>query len=56
MDEVHKDKTEEIHHWKMILKRDTSSDDQVSRPPVSIAACLCGIPSVIETDASYQRF
>lgn len=29
LDEVHKDKTEEIHRWKIILKRDNSSDDQV---------------------------
>uniref|UniRef100_A0A4W6CYM2 R3H domain-containing protein n=1 Tax=Lates calcarifer TaxID=8187 RepID=A0A4W6CYM2_LATCA len=29
LDEVHKDKTEEIHCWKIILKRDNSSDDQV---------------------------
>lgn len=28
-DEVHKDKADEIHCWKMILKRDSSSDDQV---------------------------
>ena len=27
---VHKDKTEEIIHWKSILKRDSSSDEQVS--------------------------
>lgn len=27
---VHKDKTEEISHWKSILKRDNSSDEQVS--------------------------
>lgn len=29
LDEVHEDKTEEIHQWKIILKRDNSSDDQV---------------------------
>lgn len=29
MDKVHKDKTEEIQQWKIILKRDNSSDDQV---------------------------
>lgn len=29
LDEVHKDKTEEIHQWKIILKRGSSLDDQV---------------------------
>ncbi|XP_030003145.1 cAMP-regulated phosphoprotein 21 isoform X3 [Sphaeramia orbicularis] len=28
LDEVHKDKREDIHRWKSILKRDNSSDDQ----------------------------
>ncbi|XP_041823063.1 cAMP-regulated phosphoprotein 21 isoform X3 [Melanotaenia boesemani] len=28
LDKVSKDKTEEIHQWKIILKRDNSSDDQ----------------------------
>ncbi|KAM9737367.1 cAMP-regulated phosphoprotein 21 isoform 1-T3 [Menidia menidia] len=28
LDKVHKDKSEEIHQWKIILKRDNSSDEQ----------------------------
>lgn len=45
LDEVHKDKTEEITHWKSILKRDNSSDDQVcvsfvSYPHVSLGFSL----------------
>lgn len=31
VDKVHKDKTEEIQQWKIILKRDNSSDDQQRR-------------------------
>ncbi|XP_075872306.1 cAMP-regulated phosphoprotein 21-like [Nelusetta ayraudi] len=31
---VHKDKTEEIHHWKMILKRDSSCEEQSRLHPL----------------------
>ncbi|XP_034401809.1 cAMP-regulated phosphoprotein 21 isoform X3 [Cyclopterus lumpus] len=42
LDEVHKDKKEEIHRWKIILKRDNSSDDQQSK-------------SMEEREEEYQR-
>uniref|UniRef100_A0A7N8X2W2 cAMP-regulated phosphoprotein, 21 n=1 Tax=Mastacembelus armatus TaxID=205130 RepID=A0A7N8X2W2_9TELE len=41
LDEVHKDKTEEIHRWKIILKRD-SSDDQVC-----MSTCICSCCRII---------
>ncbi|XP_070840307.1 cAMP-regulated phosphoprotein 21 isoform X2 [Chaetodon trifascialis] len=51
LDEVHKDKTEEIHQWKMILKRDNSSDDQTRHHPLREKQSK----SVEEREEEYQR-
>ncbi|KAM6974074.1 cAMP-regulated phosphoprotein 21 isoform 2-T2 [Tautogolabrus adspersus] len=34
LDEVHNEKAEDIHRWKIILKRDNSSDDQIKLHPL----------------------
>ncbi|XP_075995614.1 cAMP-regulated phosphoprotein 21 isoform X2 [Genypterus blacodes] len=34
MEEVHEDKTEEVHRWKAILKRDNSSEEQTRIHPL----------------------
>ncbi|XP_072226317.1 cAMP-regulated phosphoprotein 21 [Leuresthes tenuis] len=51
LDKLHKDKTEEIHQWKIILKRDNSADDQnrfhLSREKQS--------KSMEEREEEYQR-
>ncbi|XP_070703211.1 cAMP-regulated phosphoprotein 21 isoform X2 [Pempheris klunzingeri] len=51
LDEVHKDKTEEIHQWKIILKRDNSSDDQTRLHPLREKQSK----SVEEREEEYQR-
>ncbi|XP_074543484.1 cAMP-regulated phosphoprotein 21 isoform X1 [Halichoeres trimaculatus] len=33
-DQVHKDKADDIHQWKIILKRDNSSEDQIRPHPL----------------------
>ncbi|XP_026156051.1 cAMP-regulated phosphoprotein 21 isoform X2 [Mastacembelus armatus] len=50
LDEVHKDKTEEIHRWKIILKRD-SSDDQTRLHPLREKQSR----SMEEREEEYQR-
>ncbi|XP_035476377.2 cAMP-regulated phosphoprotein 21 [Scophthalmus maximus] len=50
-DEVHKDKADEIHCWKMILKRDSSSDDQTRIHPLREKQTK----SVEEREEEYQR-
>ncbi|KAM9340436.1 cAMP-regulated phosphoprotein 21 isoform 2-T2 [Symphorus nematophorus] len=50
-DEVHKDKTEEIHRWKIILKRDNSSDDQTRHHPLREKQSK----SMEEREEEYQR-
>ncbi|XP_029299185.1 LOW QUALITY PROTEIN: cAMP-regulated phosphoprotein 21 [Cottoperca gobio] len=50
LDEVHKDKTEEIHCWKIILKRD-SSDDQTRLHPLREKQSK----SMEEREEEYQR-
>lgn len=47
IDEVHEEKTEEIHKWKIILKRDNSSDEQVGLAS-SLAAAENQICSIVE--------
>ncbi|XP_031179036.1 cAMP-regulated phosphoprotein 21 isoform X1 [Sander lucioperca] len=51
LDEVHKDKTEEIHQWKIILKRDNSSDDQTRFHPLREKQSK----SMEEREEEYQR-
>ncbi|XP_056876043.1 cAMP-regulated phosphoprotein 21 [Takifugu flavidus] len=51
LDEVHKDKTEEITHWKSILKRDNSSDDQSRLHPLREKQSK----SVEEREEEYKR-
>ncbi|XP_076610117.1 cAMP-regulated phosphoprotein 21 isoform X2 [Chaetodon auriga] len=51
LDEVHQDKTEEIHQWKIILKRDNSSDDQTRHHPLREKQSK----SVEEREEEYQR-
>ncbi|XP_054461839.1 cAMP-regulated phosphoprotein 21 [Anoplopoma fimbria] len=51
LDEVHKDKTEEIHRWKIILKRDNSSDDQTRLHPLREKQSK----SMEEREEEYQR-
>ncbi|XP_073319052.1 cAMP-regulated phosphoprotein 21 isoform X2 [Pagrus major] len=51
LDEVHKDKTEEIHRWKIILKRDNSSDDQTRLHPLQEKQSK----SMEEREEEYQR-
>ncbi|XP_039978013.1 cAMP-regulated phosphoprotein 21 [Xiphias gladius] len=51
LDEVHKDKTEEIHCWKVILKRDSSSDDQNRLHPLREKQSK----SMEEREEEYQR-
>uniref|UniRef100_A0A4W6CYI6 SUZ domain-containing protein n=1 Tax=Lates calcarifer TaxID=8187 RepID=A0A4W6CYI6_LATCA len=51
LDEVHKDKTEEIHCWKIILKRDNSSDDQTRHHPLREKQSK----SMEEREEEYQR-
>lgn len=50
LDQVHKDKTEEIHRWKIILKRDNSSDDQTRLHPLREKQ-----RSMEEREEEYQR-
>ncbi|XP_033981146.1 cAMP-regulated phosphoprotein 21 [Trematomus bernacchii] len=51
LDQVHKDKTEEIHRWKIILKRDNSSDDQNRLHPLREKQSK----SMEEREEEYQR-
>eukprot|EP00066_Takifugu_rubripes_P017985 XP_011607251.1 PREDICTED: cAMP-regulated phosphoprotein 21-like [Takifugu rubripes] len=51
LDEVHKDNTEEITHWKSILKRDNSSDDQSRLHPLREKQSK----SVEEREEEYKR-
>uniref|UniRef100_A0A3Q1IKX8 Uncharacterized protein n=1 Tax=Anabas testudineus TaxID=64144 RepID=A0A3Q1IKX8_ANATE len=51
VDEVHKDKTEEIVRWKIILKRDNSSDEQTRLHPLQEKQSK----SVEEREEEYQR-
>ncbi|XP_070777923.1 cAMP-regulated phosphoprotein 21 [Enoplosus armatus] len=51
LDEVHKDKTDEIHQWKIILKRDNSSDDQTRVHPLREKQSK----SMEEREEEYQR-
>uniref|UniRef100_A0A8C3AEF7 cAMP-regulated phosphoprotein 21-like n=1 Tax=Cyclopterus lumpus TaxID=8103 RepID=A0A8C3AEF7_CYCLU len=51
LDEVHKDKKEEIHRWKIILKRDNSSDDQTRLHPLHEKQSK----SMEEREEEYQR-
>ncbi|XP_023268111.1 cAMP-regulated phosphoprotein 21 isoform X1 [Seriola lalandi dorsalis] len=51
LDEVHKDKAEEIHCWKIILKRDSSSDDQTRLHPLREKQSK----SMEEREEEYQR-
>ncbi|XP_068189087.1 cAMP-regulated phosphoprotein 21 isoform X2 [Antennarius striatus] len=51
IDQVQKDKTEEIHRWKMILKRDNSSDDQTRLHPLREKQSK----SMEEREEEYQR-
>ncbi|XP_030596789.1 cAMP-regulated phosphoprotein 21 isoform X2 [Archocentrus centrarchus] len=51
VDKVHKDKTEEIQQWKIILKRDNSSDDQKRLHPLREKQSK----SVEERAEEYQR-
>ncbi|KAK2830322.1 hypothetical protein Q5P01_018253 [Channa striata] len=51
LDAVHKDKSEEIHRWKIILKRDNSSDDQTRLHPLREKQSK----SVEEREEEYQR-
>ncbi|XP_029370106.1 cAMP-regulated phosphoprotein 21 isoform X2 [Echeneis naucrates] len=51
LDKVHKDKAEEIHCWKIILKRDSSSDDQTRLHPLREKQNK----SVEEREEEYQR-
>ncbi|XP_041811216.1 cAMP-regulated phosphoprotein 21 isoform X2 [Chelmon rostratus] len=51
LDEVREDKTEEFHQWKIILKRDNSSDDQIRHHPLREKQSK----SVEEREEEYQR-
>ncbi|XP_042292654.1 cAMP-regulated phosphoprotein 21 isoform X1 [Thunnus albacares] len=51
LDQVHKDKTEEIHRWKIILKRDSSLDDQTRLHPLQEKQSK----SMEEKEEEYQR-
>ncbi|XP_037650791.1 cAMP-regulated phosphoprotein 21 isoform X1 [Sebastes umbrosus] len=51
LNEVHKDKTDEIHRWKIILKRDNSSDDQTRLHPLREKQSK----SMEEREEEYQR-
>uniref|UniRef100_A0A673CB39 cAMP regulated phosphoprotein 21 n=1 Tax=Sphaeramia orbicularis TaxID=375764 RepID=A0A673CB39_9TELE len=51
LDEVHKDKREDIHRWKSILKRDNSSDDQTRLHPLREKQSK----SMEEREEEYQR-
>nr|XP_020462575.1 cAMP-regulated phosphoprotein 21 [Monopterus albus]XP_020462576.1 cAMP-regulated phosphoprotein 21 [Monopterus albus]XP_020462577.1 cAMP-regulated phosphoprotein 21 [Monopterus albus] len=52
LDKVHKDKTEDIHRWKIILKRDNNhSDDQTRLHPLREKQSK----SVEEREEEYQR-
>ncbi|XP_059206702.1 cAMP-regulated phosphoprotein 21 isoform X2 [Centropristis striata] len=51
LEEVHKDKTEEIQRWKIILKRDNSSDDQTRLHPLREKQSK----SMEEREEEYQR-
>uniref|UniRef100_A0AAQ4P5B3 Uncharacterized protein n=1 Tax=Gasterosteus aculeatus aculeatus TaxID=481459 RepID=A0AAQ4P5B3_GASAC len=51
LDQVHKDKKEEIHRWKMILKRDNSSDEQSRLHPLREKQSK----SMEEREEEYQR-
>ncbi|XP_032390698.1 cAMP-regulated phosphoprotein 21 isoform X2 [Etheostoma spectabile] len=51
LDKVHKDKTEEIHQWKIILKRDNSLDDQTRFHPLREKQSK----SMEEREEEYQR-
>ncbi|XP_033951131.1 cAMP-regulated phosphoprotein 21-like [Pseudochaenichthys georgianus] len=51
LDQVHKDKTEELHRWKIILKRDNSSDDQNRLHPLREKQSR----SMEEREDEYQR-
>ncbi|KAM7384192.1 hypothetical protein PAMA_011506 [Pampus argenteus] len=51
LDEVHEDKTEEIHRWKIILKRDSSLDDQTRLHPLQEKQSK----SMEEREEEYQR-
>ncbi|XP_068603267.1 cAMP-regulated phosphoprotein 21 isoform X2 [Brachionichthys hirsutus] len=51
IDEVQKDKTEEIHRWKMILKRDSSCDEQSRLHPLREKQSK----SMEEREEEYQR-
>ncbi|XP_068431495.1 cAMP-regulated phosphoprotein 21 isoform X2 [Clinocottus analis] len=51
LDKVHKDKKEEIHRWKIILKRDNSSDEQTRLHPLQEKQSK----SMEEREEEYQR-
>ncbi|XP_028279727.1 cAMP-regulated phosphoprotein 21 [Parambassis ranga] len=51
LDKVHKDKAEEIHQWKIILKRDSSSDNQNRLHPLREKQSK----SMEEREEEYQR-
>ncbi|TMS18362.1 cAMP-regulated phosphoprotein 21 [Larimichthys crocea] len=51
LDELHKDKTEEVNRWKIILKRDSSSDDQTRIHPLRERQSK----SMEEREEEYQR-
>ncbi|XP_068584540.1 cAMP-regulated phosphoprotein 21 isoform X1 [Cebidichthys violaceus] len=51
LDEVHTDKKEEIHRWKIILKRDYSSDEQTRLHPLREKQSK----SMEEREEEYQR-
>ncbi|XP_061786703.1 cAMP-regulated phosphoprotein 21 isoform X3 [Nerophis lumbriciformis] len=52
LDQVHEDKASEIQHWKSILKRDNSSDEQQTR---RYASREKHSKSVEEREEEYQR-
>ncbi|XP_037330134.2 cAMP-regulated phosphoprotein 21 isoform X1 [Pungitius pungitius] len=51
LDQVHKDKKEGIHRWKIILKRDNSSDEQTRLHPLREKQSK----SMEEREEEYQR-
>ncbi|KAM8841649.1 cAMP-regulated phosphoprotein 21 isoform 3-T4 [Spinachia spinachia] len=51
LDQVHKDKKEELHRWKIILKRDSSSDEQTRLHPLREKQSK----SMEEREEEYQR-
>lgn len=53
LDEVHEDKRDEIHRWKIILKRDNSSDDQTQPRPHPLREKQS--KSMEEREEEYQR-